>query len=123
MQRITTILQSLKRYFWIAFVAFAISIIFGYVSDTFRAFLDQQLAAIGELAEQIGGQENASLVLFLVIYFNNTIKSIFVVYAGLLLGVYPLFFIAVNGMLIGYLVRLMNKKGDPWRSDGMGSYY
>lgn len=109
MQRIASSLRSIGMYFWFSVFLFIVAVGFGYTSDAFRAFLDQQLAELGELAEQIGGMENAHLMLFVVIFLNNTIKSIFVLYAGLFLGLFPLFFITVNGMLIGYLIRQLNE--------------
>lgn len=36
---------------------------------------------------------------------NNAVKSILVMYLGALFGVLPFFFLVVNGMMIGYLLK------------------
>ncbi len=75
----------------------------GLSSEVFAAYLDQQLESIGKLAEKIGQNEHPQIWFFVLIFFNNAIKSVVIIYLGAALGVLPVVFLAVNGMILGYL--------------------
>jgi len=45
-----------------------------------------------------------SMMIF--IFFNNAIKSVMVIFLGAFFGIFPVFFLAINGMLIGYILKL-----------------
>jgi len=49
--------------------------------------------------------------LFGFIFLNNALKSILIIYAGVFFGVLPLFFLIINGMVIGYLAELQVQTG------------
>lgn len=104
MQSLATVFRHVKGYFWLALALFFFSIFLGFYSQGFHDLLDQQLMELGELAGQLNEAENPGLAFFIFIFLNNTIKSIAIMYAGLLLGILPIFFIVINGMLIGYLL-------------------
>ncbi|MNZ71445.1 hypothetical protein D3C78_898070 [compost metagenome] len=92
---------------YIAFgcILFFAGMIVGGTNPAFKAFLDGQLAGLGELTSIIDQSSNPTLTMILVIFLNNAIKSIFVMYLGALFGIMPFIFLVVNGMLIGYLLK------------------
>lgn len=92
-----------RAYIIAAFIIFIVSIVVGYQWEAFHAFLHSQIQGIAEVAEQLAEAENPMLQMFTFIFFNNTIKAIAIIYLGLFLGVLPIFFLAVNGMVLGYL--------------------
>lgn len=49
-----------------------------------------------------------SVVLFVVIFLNNGIKALFILVTGTLFGAMPVLFIAINGLVIGLAIRLIN---------------
>ena len=57
--------------------------------------LDQLLESIGSLG---------TFGLFLVIFFNNAIKTLGVIILGVFFGVPPFFFVTLNGFVIGILI-------------------
>lgn len=96
-------LHDARHYIVAAFVIFFISIVLGYRWEAFHAFLNLQIQGLAEVAEQLMQAENSMLQMFLFIFFNNVIKSIAIVYLGFLLGFLPIVFLAINGMVLGYL--------------------
>lgn len=87
----------------VAFAIFFVSMFIGYKWEAFHAFTHSQIEGIADVAEQLAQAENPMLQMFTFIFFNNTIKSIAIIYLGMLLGVLPIIFLAVNGMVLGYL--------------------
>jgi len=55
----------------------------------------------GELLKPLGLAGNLSVLLLLIIFINNAIKALGVVFFGILLGLPPLLFIGLNGFIIG----------------------
>lgn len=96
-------LKKMKFYLLAAVLIFAGGIVMGMSSNVFAAYLDQQLEGIGKLAETIRQKEHPQIWFFALIFFNNAIKSIVIIYLGAVFGVLPVLFLAVNGMILGYL--------------------
>jgi stage II sporulation protein M len=92
---------------YIAFgtILFLAGMVVGGTNPTFKAFLDEQLKGLGQLANMIDNSSNPTLTMIIFIFLNNAIKSILVMYLGALFGILPFFFLVVNGMLIGYLLK------------------
>lgn len=92
-----------RVYIIAAFIIFIVSMVIGYRWEAFHTFLHSQIEGIAEVAEQLSEADNPMLQMFTFIFFNNTIKSIAIIYLGFFLGILPIFFLAVNGMVLGYL--------------------
>lgn len=92
---------------YIAFgtILFLAGMVIGGTNPAFKAFLDGQLEGLGKLADMIDNSSNPTLTMIIFIFFNNAIKSILVMYLGAMLGILPFFFLVVNGMMIGYLLK------------------
>jgi stage II sporulation protein M len=91
--------------YWIASsLIFLVGIVLGYgYSESFDAFIQSQIDGLRELARMIEDKPNTKLYLFGVIFLNNTFKSILMVFAGALFAFIPVFFLVINGMILGYL--------------------
>jgi stage II sporulation protein M len=106
----------MKHYFIAATLVFAAGIYIGFTqADQFHAYLSGQLEGLGKAVELIEQQENSKLWFFLLIFINNTFKSIFVVFSGALLGIMPIFFLVMNGMILGFLGALQ-EPGQLWNA-------
>lgn len=103
----------MKRSMLVSTALFAIGIYLGAEWDLFRVFLQGQLESLRDLAGQLNSMENAHFWTGVFIFFNNTIKAIAVMYLGLLLGFIPMFFLIVNGMVIGFLLMTVYEQGQP----------
>jgi stage II sporulation protein M len=94
-----------------AAVLFAAGIWIGAQTDGFDRLLDDQLESLSETAEALGKMENAQWWFGLFIFLNNTVKSIIVMYLGLLFGLLPAAFLLINGMVLGHLLASLDAQG------------
>lgn len=104
-------LKLMRGYFGAAAVLFFAGVVIGGTNDAFGAFLDGQLQAIGGIGTAAKESGNPTLFFFLLIFFNNAIKSVLIIYLGALLGVAPVLFLLINGMVIGYLYSAIGESG------------
>ncbi|MDQ6422130.1 stage II sporulation protein M [Paenibacillus sp. LHD-117] len=103
-------LKQMRGYIGFSFVLFFAGIVIGGTNPAFRSFLDGQLAGLQQMVAIVDQAENKTLAMIVVIFLNNAIKSIFIMYLGAFFGFVPLFFLVVNGMVIGYLLQLTAAK-------------
>lgn len=92
-----------RRYIFIAVVLFIVSVWLGYYWQVFHVFLDEQVKGVAGIAEEIANAPNPLLALVTFIFINNALKSVLVVFLGFFLGVFPVIFLCINGMVLGYL--------------------
>jgi stage II sporulation protein M len=67
--------------------------------DTVEGLLREFGAVLGPLAST----GNPSILLLLIIFINNAIKAVGLIFLGILLGLPSLLFVAVNGFILGGL--------------------
>jgi stage II sporulation protein M len=80
---------------------FLISLVVGTLigQDTVESLLREFGAALQPLAST----DNVSVLLLLIVFINNAIKALLLVLLGILVGLPPLLFVAVNGFVLGGL--------------------
>jgi len=77
------------------------------VSGFFIADKNKEMAekTIEQLFSQFEFVENLSpILIFLIIFLNNSIKALMAMLAGFLFGIFPTFFVILNGYLIGLVI-------------------
>ncbi|OMF23710.1 hypothetical protein BK133_23670 [Paenibacillus sp. FSL H8-0548] len=97
--------KQMNHYIAFGSILFFAGMVIGGTNPAFKAFLDAQLSGIAELVSKIDESSNPTLSMIKLIFLNNAIKSIVVIYLGAFLGILPFFFLVVNGMVIGYLLK------------------
>ncbi|MUT68230.1 stage II sporulation protein M [Paenibacillus sp. NEAU-GSW1] len=97
--------KSMSGYISFGFILFAAGIVVGGTDTAFSNYLEQQLASLGGLREQLERTGNPTLAFMIFIFLNNAIKSILILYIGSLFGIVPIFFLVFNGMIIGFLLQ------------------
>jgi len=102
---------ALKTYVLLSAALFFAGAGFGYGSEAFGTFLAGQLEPLRQIAERMNATENAQLWFFLFIFFNNFVKSLLVVFLGALFGVFPIYFLVMNGMILGYVAAATGRAG------------
>lgn len=102
--------RQMSRYTGLSTIIFLAGIIIGGINPAFRQFLDGQLEGLDQLVKGIENSTNPTMTMILVIFFNNAIKAVLVMYFGALLGILPIIFLAVNGMVLGYMMQLNAEK-------------
>jgi stage II sporulation protein M len=93
--------KSVIRSLILATGVFLISLVVGTLigQDTVESLLREFGAALQPLAST----DNVSVLLLLIVFSNNAIKVLLLVLLGILVGLPPLLFIAVNGFVLGGL--------------------
>jgi len=80
---------------------FFVSLVLGtLIGQNIVGGLMGQLGAILEPLESTG---KLTILLFLLIFINNAIKALGIIFLGILLGLPPLLFIVLNGFILGGL--------------------
>lgn len=99
--------KEMKHYFIVVVLVFGFSLYMGWAnSEQFSHFLEEQLKGLQPMIKTINAKDNPQVWLFIFIFLNNAIKSVLIVYCGILLGVLPLFMLIANGMILGYVLSL-----------------
>jgi stage II sporulation protein M len=80
---------------------FFVSLVLGTLigQNTIEGLMGQ----FGAVLEPLASMGNLSILLFLIIFINNAIKALGLVFLGILLGLPPLLFIGLNGFILGGL--------------------
>ncbi|GGE00712.1 stage II sporulation protein M [Paenibacillus nasutitermitis] len=97
-------LGTLRHYLIFSCVIMLAGIVVGATNPGFDSFIQGQMSGLKQMAETIDSSSNPTLWFMVFIFFNNAIKSIIVMYLGAIFGIVPFIFLAVNGMMIGYIV-------------------
>lgn len=103
--------KEMKHYFIVVVLVFAVSFYLGWAnSDQFSHFLEEQLKGLKSISQSLSNKDNPQLWYFFIIFLNNAIKSVIIIFLGLLLGVLPLFMLVANGMILGYVLSLQTNE-------------
>lgn len=96
-------LHDTTRYFIVLSVIFVLSVVYGmysYYNDPVEAG-----SIMGELGGMFEWIASLSLLqIMLLIFVNNTLKAFMAIVLGVFAGIFPLYFVAVNGYFIGFVV-------------------
>lgn len=88
-----------------SFLLFAVGIGAGWVSTgPLEELLLGQIEGLRQISQQLEQGGNVQWNFFLLIFFNNAIKSVLVIYAGIFFGILPIIFLLINGMVLGFVV-------------------
>ena len=88
-----------------SFLLFAVGIGAGWISTgPLEQLLLNQIEGLRQVSQQLEQGGNVQLNFFLLIFFNNAIKSVLVIYAGVFFGILPIIFLLINGMVLGFVV-------------------
>lgn len=99
--------KEMKHYFIVVVLVFGFSLYLGWAnSEQFSHFLEGQMQGLKSLSQSLSSKDNPQLWFFIFIFLNNAIKSVVIIFLGLLLGILPLFMLIANGMILGYVLSL-----------------
>ncbi|MBJ6361082.1 stage II sporulation protein M [Paenibacillus sp. GCM10012307] len=96
-------LRSMSGYIAFSSILFLAGIVIGGTNERLEAYITSQLQALGSISQAIESSANPGMAAFAFIFFNNTIKSILIMYLGAAFALVPIFFLIVNGMILGYV--------------------
>jgi len=98
---------AIKWYIAVALLLFVGGYILGNRSESFETFILSQLEGLQAMAQEASQSDNQELSFFITIFYNNVLKSVFMMFAGIVFAVLPVFFLVVNGMVIGFLFKML----------------
>lgn len=104
-------IRSMKWYIAVSAALFTIGIAVGSGSEQLHQFMQSQIEPLMDTVQRLDEMENTQLWLFIFIFFNNFLKSAAIVFLGAVLGLVPIYFLLVNGMVLGYVVRMSSDHG------------
>jgi stage II sporulation protein M len=65
--------------------------------------VEELMRQLGAVLQPLASTGNLSILLFLIVFINNAIKALGMVFLGILLGLPPILFIGLNGFILGGL--------------------
>lgn len=105
-------LRSIRNALIWSVILFVAGIGAGWVSTgPLQDILMNQIGGLQEVSRQLEQSGNVQWNFFIFIFFNNAIKSVLVIYAGIFFGILPVIFLVINGMVIGFLVHITTDNG------------
>jgi len=81
----------------IFFVSLVLGMLFG------RNIVEGLIGQLGAILEPLALTGKLTMLLFLIIFINNAIKALGIIFLGILIGLPPLLFIGLNGFILGGL--------------------
>jgi stage II sporulation protein M len=92
-------LKSIKNYILFSFLLFLVTILFGFFFPMF--FHNEIKNLVSSLVEKTSGMNTIELIQF--IFLNNLKASFFPLIFGILLGIYPVLSLIINGYVLGFV--------------------
>jgi stage II sporulation protein M len=81
----------------IFFVSLVLGTLFG------QNTVEELMRQFGAVLEPLASADRLSILLVLIIFINNAIKALAIIFLGILLGLLPLLFVGLNGFVLGGL--------------------
>lgn len=105
-------LKSISNYIWAAVAIFIGGGLLGWVSTgVLQEIMIQQISGLKEISEQLQQGDHVQWNFFTFIFWNNATKAVLVIFAGVLAGIVPIFFLVINGGVLGFILHLSWQQG------------
>lgn len=102
-----------KKMMVLSLILFTAGIVIGTLNTDFiTELITPQLKGLQEYSRELSESANPQWNFFVFIFLNNAVKSIAIIFVGALFGLLPIFFLMMNGMVIGYLLTTAASQGE-----------
>lgn len=102
-------IYSLRKYLWVVVGIFILSLIMGLLVSIKSPELSKNYLEM--FKESFGWIKTLNpIVIMLLIFLNNALKSVLALVLGIGLGIIPILFVAGNGIIIGMLANTISKE-------------
>ncbi|MCC3376610.1 stage II sporulation protein M [Cohnella sp. REN36] len=105
-QALKTTWAETRPYVVFAVILFFAGVVAGGASHGSMGWLDSQIAALQNLADQASASSHPRIAFFKTILLNNVYKSVLSLYLGLAAAIMPIIMLVLNGVILGYLFGL-----------------
>ncbi len=103
--------KDVRPYFIFSLILFFAAVVVGRSPGNAAGFIQEQIRGIAELAQRAQGEANPQLSMFWIIFKNNITAAVITMYMGIAAGVFPLFTMVLNGMVIGFMFGQIAEQG------------
>ncbi|QHT63325.1 stage II sporulation protein M [Paenibacillus lycopersici] len=104
-------LTTMRQYLAFSTIFLIAGMVVGATNPALDSFMQNQMSGMRSIAQNIDASSHPTLYLMLFIFLNNVIKGVLVMYLGVFFGIIPIIFLAINGMLLGYLIHQTAEAG------------
>lgn len=112
--QVTEELGRSKYYILAAAIIFGFGIYSGFSSTDLDEMLAQMTQQVfGEIQEEISESDNPTQTSILLIFLNNVRAVFFMMILGIGIGLFPAFSMLLNGILVGFVLRIQQSAGLP----------
>jgi stage II sporulation protein M len=106
-QALKRLLKESRSYIFAALIIFVVGGVIGYVLyEQVHVIIASMLADLEDIAEALAEQDSPLYASF-VIFVNNLIAALVMLLVGAVLFFIPIFSLFMNGLLVGYVLKLM----------------
>ncbi len=105
--------RDVRPYFIFALILFFAAMVVGGTPSGATDFIKDQVRSMADLAQETEKADNPQMAFFWLIFKKNVLACIMTMYLGIGAGIFPLFTMALNGMLMGFLFGAMSQEGQP----------
>ncbi|MEO3948025.1 stage II sporulation protein M [Gorillibacterium sp. CAU 1737] len=92
----------MRKYIVVSALIFLLGVVLGSM-NLFQGVMQSTLAEMGDLTEAAGHWPNYDWGLFSMLMLNNASALLFALYGGAFFGLLPVYFLILNGMVVGYM--------------------
>ncbi|MEM2727400.1 MAG: stage II sporulation protein M [Archaeoglobaceae archaeon] len=90
---------------------FLLSCYFGYLlAGVYPDYARREIDIMKEFLKRFTGEYIPPVAIFIIILLNNSIKSFVAMVLGVLLGVAPILFVMINGVIIGIFANIFGEE-------------
>lgn len=100
-------LTTIRKALSLAVVLFIAGGVLGWIgTGSLQKLLEEQLKGLSNISGQLKNSPHPQWEFFKLIFLNNSIKSVVIIFLGAFFGILPAFFLLINGAVIGYIIHL-----------------
>lgn len=96
--------REVRPYFIFSIILFFAGLVIGGSPGSPAAWLEKQLQGIAQISKMAERSETPELLLFMFIVVNNVVKSVLAMALGVIGGIFPVYMLVTNGMVMGFLL-------------------
>lgn len=100
--------REVRGYFIFAGLLFFASAFVGGATDTQVGWLNGQLEQFDQIKQTVEDSDNPEKTMFFIIFGKNLLASVLAMGFGIIGAIMPIAVLIINGMLIGYVLRLVS---------------
>lgn len=110
-KRVGEIVHYNRKYLLLGFLLLLLGSLLGFLNaEGLKDMANQLLKELGRIAEDIQEKESP-LYTFWIIFQNNVVSSLSMLGLGVFFGIYPVFGLFANGVLLGFMLKMYALNG------------